>query len=46
LISWQGAFLFAGFLYLIYLSGVVLKEMTNDAKESWAIWNEERKEKI
>ena len=46
LISWQGAFLFAGFLYLIYLSGVVLKELTNDAKESFAIWNEERKEKI
>jgi len=46
LISWQGAFLFAGFLYLIYLSGVVLKELSNAAKESFAIWNEERKEKV
>ena len=46
MLSWQGAILFAGFLYLIYLSGVVLKEMTNDFRESWAIWNEERKEKL
>ena len=46
MLSWQGAILFAGFLYGVYLCGVVLKELTNDFKESFAIWNEERKEKV
>lgn len=42
--SVQGAILFAGGCYGIYLMGVLLKELTNDAKESFAIWLEERKE--
>ena len=46
MLSWQGAVLFAGFLYGVYLCAVALKELTNDFKESFAIWNEERKEKV
>jgi len=42
MMSIQGLFLFLGFCYLIYLSGVVLKELTNDFKESYAIWKYER----
>lgn len=45
MLSWQGAILFAGGCYGIYLVGVLLRELTNDAKESFAIWLEERKVK-
>lgn len=45
MISVQGLILFLGFCYLIYLSGVVIKELTNDIRETFAIWNDERRNK-
>jgi hypothetical protein len=43
--SWQGLILFLGACYGIYLTGVLLRELTNDAKESIAIWLDDRKNK-
>ena len=46
LLSVQGAILFLGFCYGVYLVGAFIKELTNDFKESFAIWNAERKERV
>lgn len=46
MMSWQGAVLAIGFVYMCYLIGVFFNAVRQDVMESFAIWNEERKERV
>tara|TARA_S200002703_G_scaffold150972_1_gene149849 strand:- start:776 stop:961 length:186 start_codon:yes stop_codon:yes gene_type:complete len=46
MMSWQGAVLVIGFVYMCYLIGVFFNAVRQDVMESFAIWNEERKERV
>jgi hypothetical protein len=46
LFSWQGVVLILGFIYIAYIVGVFFNEVRQDVMESYAIWREERKERI
>jgi len=45
MLSFQGLILFLGFIYIVFLSGKVLKEEFNYARESYEIWKDERNKK-
>ena len=44
--SWQGVVLILGFIYIAYIVGVFFNAFRQDVMESYAIWREERKERI
>ena len=42
MMSWQGAVLLIGLIYMCYLIGVFFNGVRQDVMESFAIWNKKR----